>query len=83
MSDIQRKGREAEHELAVMAEAHASFREKCMNEAIQLARLGEKDKAYEKLLMVIAIDGVRAVMQGHVDSAVMDKAAEQARHPNN
>lgn len=83
MSDIQRKGREAEHELKIMAEANATFREKCLSEAIQIARLGDKDKAYEKLLMVIAIDGVRAVMQGHVDSAVMDKAANPDGHPNN
>ena len=83
MSEIQRKGRQAEHELTVMAEANAAFRAKCIDEAIQLARLGEKDKAYDKLLMVIAIDGVRAAMQGHVDSATMDKASEQARHPNN
>ena len=83
MSEIQRKGREAEYELKLTEEAHAAFRQKCIDEAIQLARLGEKDKAYEKLLMVIAIDGVRAVMQGHVDSAVMDKASDQARHPNN
>lgn len=83
LSDIQRKGREAEHELKIMAEANATFREKCLSEAIQIARLGDKDKAYEKLLMVIAIDGVRAVMQGHVDSAVMDKAANPDGHPNN
>lgn len=83
MSDVERKGRQAEYELQVTAEAHAAFRDKCVDDAIQLARLGEKDKAYEKLLMVVAIDGVRAVMQGHVDSAVMDKASAQARHPNN
>ena len=80
---IERKGREAAHELAITAESHAAFRIKCVDEAIHLARLGEKDKAYEKLLMVAAIDGVRAVMQGHVDSAVMDKASEKLRHPNN
>jgi hypothetical protein len=83
MSDIERNGRKAEYELTLMAEAHASFREKCLSEAVAIARLGDKDKAYEKLLMVVAIDGVRAVMQGHVDSAVMDKASEQLRHPNN
>jgi len=83
MSDIERNGRLAEYELQITAEAHAAFRSKCVDEAIQLARYGEKDKAYEKLLMVVAIDGVRAVMQGHVDSAVMDKASEQLRHPNN
>jgi hypothetical protein len=83
MSDIERNGRQAEYELTLMADAHGSFRGKCVDEAIQLARMGEKDKAYEKLLMVVAIDGVRAVMQGHVDSAVMDKASEQLRHPNN
>ena len=83
MSDVERKGRQAEYELQVTAESHAAFREKCLNEAIQIARLGDKDKAYEKLLMVIAIDGVRAVMQGHVDSAVMDKAANPDGHPNN
>ena len=83
MSDIQHKGRVAKQQLDIMEEAHAAFREKCLEEAVSIARLGDKDKAYEKLLMVIAIDGVRAVMQGHVDSAVMDKASEQARHPNN
>lgn len=83
MSEIQRKGRQAEYELKIMEEANASFRVKCIDEAIQLARLGEKDKAYDKLLMVIAIDGVRAAMQGHVDSAVMDKAVNPDGHPNN
>lgn len=83
MSEIQRLGRLADHELKLTEQAFADFRLKCLDEAVAIARLGDKDKAYEKLLMVVAIDGVRAVMQGHVDSAVMDKASDQARHPNN
>lgn len=83
MSDIQRQGRQAEHELQLTAEAHDKYRKEQIDKAVALAAQGLKDEAYTKLLMVVAIDGVRAVMQGHVDSATMDKASAEARHPSN
>ena len=83
MSEVQQKGRKAEHELALTAAAHAKHRAECIEAAVELAKRGAKDEAYTKLLMVVAIDSVRALVHEHVDSATMDKAGEQASHPNN
>lgn len=87
MSDTQVKGRMAEHELKISAEAHAAFRAHMMDQAVALAAKGHKDEAYTKLLMVVAIDGVRAIVRGHVDTATIEtesaKALAQANTPAN
>jgi len=83
MSEIQRLGRLAEHELQLTSEAYANHRTECLEKAVKLAAMGERDQAYTHLLMAVAIDKVRDLVHGHVDSAIMDKASEQARHPNN
>lgn len=78
MSDVQLKGRRAEHELQISAEAHAQYRQECIDKAVALAAKGMKDEAYTKLLMVVAIDGVRDVVRGHVDTATIERESEKA-----
>lgn len=82
MSDTQLKGRQAEYELKIMAEAHVAYRLQMMDQAVELARLGKKDEAYTKLLMVVAIDGVRDVVRGHVDTATIEREAAKALEEN-
>lgn len=78
MSDIQRLGIEAEQELRLSAEAHELFRKETIDKAIALASKGMKDEAYTKLLMVVAIDGVRAIVRGHIDTATIERESEKA-----
>lgn len=78
MSDVQVKGRMAEHELKISAEAHAAYRVQMMDQAVALAAKGMKDEAYTKLLMVVAIDGVRDIVRGHVDTATIERESEKA-----
>ena len=78
MSDIQLKGRQADYELKITAEAHAAHRVQMMDQAVALAALGKKDEAYTKLLMVVAIDGIRDIVRGHVDTATIERESEKA-----
>jgi hypothetical protein len=81
MSAIEQKGRLAQHELQITAEEHGKFRVKCLDEAVKLAIEGDKDKAYTKLLMVVALDGVHKAVFAHVESANIERGAAKSREP--
>lgn len=81
MSDAQLTARKATHELQITEEAHAAFRLKCIEEAIKLAAKGMKDEAYTKLLMVVAIDGVRHAVLMRKDDATIETANAEANTP--
>jgi hypothetical protein len=82
MSDAQLTARKAKHELQVTEEAHDAYRIECIEAAIKLAAKGMKDEAYTKLLMVVAIDGVRAKVLMQVDNATIETAlADSANTP--
>lgn len=82
MSDAQMMARKATHEFQVTESAHAAYRVECIEAAIKLAAKGMKDEAYTKLLMVVAIDGVRAKVLMKTDDAVIDQALAEAKTPN-
>jgi len=81
MSDAQQLARKAKHELQITEEAHTSYRAKCLEEAVGLAKLGAKDEAYTKLLMVVALDDVRRVVLMQTDDEVIEKALAEAKTP--
>jgi hypothetical protein len=82
VSDAQQIARKAVHELQVTERAHAAYREECIAAAIELARKGLKDESYTKLLMVIAIEGVRSKVLMQTGDAVIEEAIAQANTPN-
>lgn len=82
MSDAQQLARKATHELQVTEKAHADYRAECITKAIALAGQGMKDEAYTKLLMVVAIDGVRTKVLMQTGDAVIEQALAQANTPN-
>jgi hypothetical protein len=82
MSDAQMIARKATHELQVTETAHAAFKAECITAAVELARKGLKDEAYTKLLMVVAIEGVRAAVLMQTGSAVIEQAIAEANTPN-
>jgi len=82
VSDAQMTARKAKHELQVTEGAHANYRIECIEAAIKLAAKGMKDEAYTKLLMVVAIDGVRAKVLMQTDNATIEAALAEANTPN-
>jgi len=81
VSDAQQIARRATHELQITEEAHAAYKAECVTAAIELARKGMKDEAYTKLLMVVAIEGVRTKVLLQTDDAVIEKALAEAKTP--
>lgn len=73
------RARQADHELSITEQSHAEFRADCIEKAILLAKAGESEKAYRKLLMVVAIDGVRAMVLMQKTDAEIDKGVEDTR----
>lgn len=82
MSDAQQIARKATHELQVTETAHAAHKAECITAAVELARRGLKDEAYTKLLMVVAIDAVRARVLMQADNATIEAALADAKTPN-
>lgn len=82
MSTADQIARKATYELQITEEAHAAYRLECIEAAIKLAGMGMKDEAYTKLLMVVAIDGVRAKVLMKTDDQVIETALAQAKTPN-
>lgn len=78
MSDAIREARLAEHELHLTERAHATYREQCLEAAVKLAEKGEMEKSYQKLLMVVAIDGVRQKLRSYTDDATIERATAKA-----
>lgn len=78
MSEAQQIARKATHELQITEAAHAAFRRECIDDAIRLAKAGETSLCYQKLLMVVAIDGVRAKVLMEIDNATINEGVEKA-----
>ena len=82
MSDAQQLARKATYELQITEDAHTAYRAECITAAIELARKGMKDEAYTKLLMVVAIEGVRKKVLLQTHDADIEKALAEAKTPN-
>lgn len=78
MSEARQLANKALHELTVTEAAHAAYRQECLDGAVKLAAMGLKDEAYTKLLMVVAIDGVRAKVLMKTDDAVIEDSLQKA-----
>lgn len=73
------RARQADFELSITEQSHAEYRANCIEQAILLAKAGESENAYRKLLMVVAIDGVRAMVLMQKTDAEIDKGVEDTR----
>ena len=83
MSEAKQRALKAEHELTVTAGVHAEYRAECLDAAVKLAAKGLKDEAYTKLLMVVAIDGVRAKVLMQKNDATIEEGVTTALAPAN
>lgn len=79
MSEAQRRGRQAAHELEIHAEKHDAYRAEQLEKAVKLAALGQSDEAYRKLLLVVALDGLRSLVRAEVDNAEIESEAARLR----
>lgn len=79
MSEIQRRGRQALHELEIHREKHDAYRAEALEDAVKLAAFGEADGAYRKLLLVVALDGLRTLVHAEADNAEIESEADRLR----
>lgn len=79
MSDEIQKGRQARQEMELTEASRSKFREETLDKAVKLAKAGLRDEAYAKLLMVVAIDGVKEILQGHIASATIEEELAEAK----